>query len=256
MIDPKSCLIAALDVPDREAALGAVENLSGHVGYFKIGLELFTREGPKLVEEIRERGEKIFLDLKLHDIPNTVRGAVRSACRIGVHMLTLHASGGAKMLEAARREADASDAPPLLLAVTALTSLSEKDARLLGVAGSIEHWVERLAEAAYLSGIPGIVASTRELPMLHQKFRDKLQFVVPGIRPAGTAAQDQSRTATPEEAIRSGADYIVVGRPILQAPEPAKAADSIVDEIRATLSRKYSRQPAESQREAESRKPG
>ena len=231
MNDPRSCLIVAIDVPDRQAALKAVDQLSGHVGYFKIGLELFTREGPRLVEEIQDRGEKIFLDLKLHDIPNTVRGAVRSACRIGVHMLTMHASGGADMLAAAAQEAQSFSSPPLLLAVTALTSLSEEAIRQLGIAGSVEQWVERLADLAYGSGIRGIVASSKELPMLRRKFSDTLKLVIPGIRPAGAALQDQARTATPSEAIRAGANYIVVGRPVIQAPDPAKAADSIIEEI-------------------------
>jgi orotidine-5'-phosphate decarboxylase len=236
MSDSRSSLIVALDVPDRLAALQAAEQLWGHVGYFKIGLELFTREGPRLVEEIRERGEKIFLDLKLHDIPNTVRGAVRSACRLGIHMLTVHASGGPAMLTAASEEAQASGAPPLILAVTALTSLSEEDMRRFGIAGSMEQWVERLATLAHDSGIRGIVASARELPVLRRRFLADLKLVIPGIRPAGAALQDQSRTATPAEAIRAGADYIVVGRPVLQAKDPARAADLIVEEIRQAQS--------------------
>ena len=235
MSDPRSKLIVALDFPDRESALDAVGKLSGHVGFFKVGLELFTREGPRVVEEIRDRGEKIFLDLKLHDIPNTVRGAVRSACRLGVQMLTVHASGGPNMLAAACEEARSSDHPPLLLAVTALTSLSEDDIRMMGVSGSVELWVERLATMAADSGVPGIVASSKELVMLRRKFWDSLQFVVPGIRPAGAAAQDQARTATPGEAVKAGANYIVVGRPILQAADPANAADLIVDEIQKSL---------------------
>jgi orotidine-5'-phosphate decarboxylase len=231
MNDPRSRLIVALDVPDRTAALTMVEQLSGHVGYFKIGLELFTREGPRFVEEIRDRGEKIFLDLKLHDIPNTVKGAVRSACRLGVHMLTLHASGGEAMLTEANQEAQAFDSPPLLLAVTALTSLSEKELPKIGIGVPVESWVATLADLACKSGIRGIVASSKELPMLRRKFQDAMQFVIPGIRPAGAALQDQSRIATPAEAIRAGASYIVVGRPILQAADPAEAADSIVHEI-------------------------
>jgi orotidine-5'-phosphate decarboxylase len=229
--DSKSRLIVALDVPDRAAALEAVDRLSGRVGYFKLGLEIFTREGPRLVEEIRGRGEKIFLDLKFHDIPNTVRGAVRSACQLGVQMLTVHASGGPAMLAAACQEAQASASKPLVLAVTALTSLSENDVHDLGVNGSVEHWVETLAGLAYGAGIRGLVASTRELPMLRKKFPGEMKLVIPGIRPAGAALQDQSRAATPAEAIRAGADFIVVGRPILQAPDPAKAADAIVAEI-------------------------
>jgi orotidine-5'-phosphate decarboxylase len=231
MNDHRSSLIVALDVPDRNAALNAVKQLSGHVGFFKIGLELFTHEGPRLVEEIRDLGEKIFLDLKLHDIPNTVKGAVRSVCALGVQMLTVHASGGPKMLEAAYQEAQASSAPPLILAVTALTSLSDADIQNLGVTGTAEQWVARLAQIASDSGIRGVVASAKELPMLRAKFQDKLQFVIPGIRPAGAALQDQSRAVTPGEAILAGANYIVVGRPILQASNPAAAADAIVAEI-------------------------
>jgi orotidine-5'-phosphate decarboxylase len=232
MNDPRSRLIVALDVPDRTAALAAVKRLSGHVGFFKLGLEIFTREGPALAEEIQNRGEKIFLDLKLHDIPNTVRGAVRSACRLGVHMLTLHASGGSGMLAAACEEAQSFGSPPLLLAVTALTSLSSQEMRAIGVAEPVERWVEQLAELAHQSGIRGIVASALELSMLRRKFQDEMRYVIPGIRPAGAALQDQSRAATPGEAIKAGADYLVVGRPILQAPDPASAADSIVAEIR------------------------
>jgi orotidine-5'-phosphate decarboxylase len=231
MNDPRLKLIVALDVPDRAAAIQAVDRLSGHVGYFKVGLEIFTREGPRLVEEIRGRGEKVFLDLKLHDIPNTVAGAVRSACKLGIQMVTLHASGGPKMLAAADQEARSSNSPPLLLAVTALTSLSEAEINGLGVPGSVEQWVGRLAAVARDSGIPGIVASSRELSMLRSEFGNTFQYVIPGIRPAGTALQDQSRAAAPGEAVKAGADYIVVGRPILQAPDPAKAADQIVKEI-------------------------
>ena len=231
MSDPKSKLIVALDVPDRAAALKAIDRLSGHVGYFKLGMEIFTREGPRLVEEIKNRGEKIFLGLKFHDIPNTVRGAVRSACQIGVQMLTVHASGGPAMLVAACEEAQASESKPLVLAVTALTSLSQNDVQNLGVSGSIEQWVERLAALAHSTGIRGLVASTKELPMLRKRFQGEMKLVIPGIRPAGAALQDQSRAATPAEAIRDGADFIVVGRPILQAPDPAKAADTIAAEI-------------------------
>jgi len=235
MNDPRSKLIVALDVPSRKAALAAVDELSAHVGYFKIGLELFTFEGPRLVEEIRDRGEKIFLDLKLHDIPNTVRGAIRSACKLGTDMITVHASGGAAMLEAACKEAQSSDAPPLVLAVTALTSLSEEDMLHLGVTGSMEQWVERLARTAYDAGIEGIVASAQEGRMLRSKMGPQLQLVIPGIRPAGDEHQDQSRTATPSEAIHAGANYIVVGRPILQAHDKAAAADLITEEIAQAL---------------------
>jgi len=237
MNESRERLIVALDVPDRAAALAAVEKLSGHIGTFKVGLEIFVREGPRLVEEIRARGENVFLDLKLHDIPNTVAGAVRSACGLGIQMLTLHAAGGKKMLEAARDAAAASGHMPLLLAVTALTSLSQEDISNIGVPMSAASWVERLAGLAIEAGIEGLVASPLELPLLRAKFGRQMKLVIPGIRPSGTAAQDQSRTAQPSDAIRAGADYLVVGRPILQAPDPAAAADRIAGEIAHALSR-------------------
>ncbi len=231
MNDARSRLIVALDVPDRNAALASVRSLSGHVGCFKVGLELFVREGPPLVEEILGLGERVFLDLKLHDIPNTVAGAVRSACRLGVQMLTLHAGGGPEMLKAACAAAGSAASPPLLLAVTALTSISQQDAQRIGIGTPLGEWVERLAEVAFESGIPGLVASSLEAPALRRRFGAGLRLVIPGIRPAGAAIQDQARTGTPSCAIRAGADFLVVGRPILQAPDPPEAADSIVAEI-------------------------
>jgi orotidine-5'-phosphate decarboxylase len=220
MTDARSRLIAAVDVPDRAAALQAVRRLSGHVGCFKLGLEIFVSEGPGLVEEVVAKGERVFLDLKLHDIPNTVAGAVRSACSLGVDMLTLHAAGGRKMLEAAAEAARASAQPPLLLAVTALTSLSPEDVRSIGVQTPVAEWAIRLAEMALSAGVTGIVTSSLELPALRRRFAGAAKFVIPGIRPAGSGAQDQSRTATPEGAILAGADFVVVGRPILQARPP------------------------------------
>ena len=187
MKEARSRLIVAVDVPDRAAALAAVDRLAGHVGYFKLGLEIFVSEGPALVQEIVGRGEKVFLDLKLHDIPNTVAGAVRAACRLGISMLTLHAGGGRRMLEAAREAAQTVSSPPLLLAVTALTSLSLDDARSIGVQDELAIWVERLAGLACQAGIPGLVASAHELPHLRRKFGDTMQFVIPGIRPGGAA---------------------------------------------------------------------
>ncbi len=235
MSEPRSHLILALDVPDRDAALAAVARLAGHVGCFKLGLEIFTSEGPRLVREIVDRGEKVFLDLKMHDIPNTVAGAVRSACRLGIDMLTLHAAGGQKMLEAALDAARSAPKPPLLLAVTALTSLSADDAQSIGIRDPIGDWAEQLAGLALRAGLSGIVTSPREVSSLRRRFGSKLKLVVPGIRPAGSATQDQARIATPTDAIRTGADFIVVGRPILQAAEPTCAADQIVAEIAAGL---------------------
>jgi orotidine-5'-phosphate decarboxylase len=235
MSDARQRLIVALDLPDRKSALEAVDRLSGHVGIFKIGLEIFVREGPSFVEEIRARGESVFLDLKLHDIPNTVSGAVKSACRLGIQMLTVHAAGGRNMLEAARAAAEAFQPRPLLLAVTALTSLAREDLPAIGIAGDPAGWVDKLAQLAVASGIPGLVASPLELPLLGERFKGRLKFVIPGIRPGGSATQDQSRTSNPWDAIRAGADYLVVGRPVLQAPDPAAAADRIVEEIALAL---------------------
>jgi len=231
MTDARSRLIVALDLPDRESALSAVNQLSGHVGCFKLGLEIFVREGPRLVEEIVQRGERVFLDLKLHDIPNTVGAAVRSACSLGIHMLTLHAAGGRKMLEAAARSAEDAPSPPLLLAVSALTSLSPEDVAAIGIREPLTDWVARLAEIVCLAGIPGLVSSSAELPLVKQRFGNRLRFVVPGIRPGGAAVNDQARIASPAEAIRAGADFLVVGRPVLHSPDPMLAADQIVAEI-------------------------
>ncbi len=238
MSDARSHLIVAVDVPDRASALAARGRLSGHVGWFKLGLEIFVREGPALVEEFVSRGDRVFLDLKLHDIPNTVAGAVRSACRLHVGMLTLHAAGGRKMLEAAREAAQSAAEPPLLLAVTALTSLSAEDAAGIGIGDPLASWVQKLAELSKAAGIPGLVASAHELPDLHARFGKAMKLVIPGIRPGGAVAQDQARTARPGDAIRAGADYLVVGRPILQAPDPAEAADAIVAEIADALSKR------------------
>jgi orotidine-5'-phosphate decarboxylase len=223
-------LIAALDLPDRDSALAMVERLAGRVGWFKVGLELFVAEGPGLVEEIRGRGHPVFLDLKLHDIPNTVASAVRSAGRLGAGMLTLHASGGRAMLEAARDAARRLSAPPLLLAVTALTSLSQGEVEELGVTGPLGGWVARLAGLAVECGLHGLVCSAAEVAWLRRAHPD-LALVVPGIRPAGSAHADQRRAATPADAMRAGASYLVVGRPILAATDPARAADAIVAEM-------------------------
>jgi orotidine-5'-phosphate decarboxylase len=231
----RSRLIVALDVPDRKAALSALDRLAGHVGYFKVGLELFIREGPKIVEDVLEREQKVFLDLKLHDIPNTVAGAVRSACRLGIHMMTLHSAGGPAMLKAAQQASQEFANPPLLLAVTALTSLSPDDVRGVGISDPIADWVERLAGIAKGAGIRGLVASPKELTTLRGTYGDYFRFVTPGIRPAGSATQDQARAAQPATAIRAGADYLVVGRPIMKAPNPVQAAESIIAEIEAAL---------------------
>jgi orotidine-5'-phosphate decarboxylase len=231
--DPMQRLIVALDVPDGAAARAAVSRLRGHVGWFKIGLELFVREGPELVREVVGSGCRVFLDLKVHDIPNTAAGAVRSACMLGAGMLTVHASGGPAMLKAAADAAGAASNPPLLLGVTALTSLSHADMGTIGVPGPVPEWVERLAGIAWGAGLKGLVASPHEAAILKKKYGSELRLVVPGIRPGGAPLQDQARAMTPGEAIGAGADYLVVGRPILKDSDPVAAADRIVAEIAA-----------------------
>ena len=234
MTAARSRLIVALDLPDRKAALEMLARLHGRAGCFKVGLELFVREGPRLVEEIRALGADVFLDLKLHDIPNTVAAAVRSASSLGARMLTVHVSGGVRMLAAARAAAETGERPPLLLGVTALTSLADSDADQLGIGGGIAGWVERLGRLASEAGLGGLVASPLETARLRARF-PAMKLVVPGIRPSGADSGDQARTAAPLEAIRAGADYLVVGRPILQAADPAAAAERIVAEIAEAL---------------------
>ena len=230
MKDARSVLIVALDVPDKATAWSMIDRLSGHVGFFKIGFQLFVKEGPELVRSLVERGERVFLDLKLHDIPNTVGRAVQSASQLGIHMLTIHAAGGRPMIESALEAATASRVPLTLVGVTALTSLSEPELREIGIEGTVADWVAKLAEVAVGSGLSALVASTHECPTLRRRYGKDLTLVVPGIRPK-RMQDDQSRIATPADAVRQGADYLVVGRPILQARDPRAAADSIVGEL-------------------------
>lgn len=228
-------LIVALDVDSAGSALDLAGRLQGRVGLFKIGLELFSSAGPSIVREVAALGHRIFLDLKLHDIPNTVAGACRSCAGLGIDMLTLHASGGAAMLEAARDAVGNVDGRPRLLAVTVLTSLDRKGLSAVGVDRPVADQVQKLVDLAAGCGIDGIVCSGQDLDQLSHRPAD-LFFVTPGIRPDGSAAQDQSRVLTPAAAIRKGARYLVVGRPVTQAPDPAAAADRIVAEIAQGLS--------------------
>ena len=234
-------LIVALDLPSAEAGLRMAEQLRGRVGMFKVGLENFTAEGPVLARFLVAIGEKVFLDLKLHDIPNTVRAAARQAAQLGVQMFNVHASGGRKMMEAALAGAQEGSAGrsaasrPLVLAVTVLTSLAGEDLTELGISGSAEEAVVRLARLAQQVGLDGVVASPREVAALRQALGPGFTIVTPGIRPASAAADDQARIATPGSAIRAGADYLVVGRPITEAPGPAAAADAIVAEMENAL---------------------
>jgi orotidine-5'-phosphate decarboxylase len=233
----KEKIIVALDVSGADAAVRLAEKLHGHVGMYKVGKELFTAEGPRVVGDLLARGERVFLDLKFHDIPNTVQGAAQQAGMLGVSLLTVHASGGRKMMAAAvegvRAAAKATGAarPARVLAVTALTSLSAEDLAEVGFLGSPEQVVVRLARLAQTAGVDGVVASPREIAAIRQACGPEFLIVTPGIRPATGATDDQARTATPESAIRAGADYLVTGRPITGAPDPAAAADAIAAEM-------------------------
>jgi orotidine-5'-phosphate decarboxylase len=224
-------LIVALDVPSASQARQVVQSIGEAATNYKVGKQLFTVEGPQIVRDLVSSGRKVFLDLKFHDIPNTVAGAVRGAAELGVSMLTVHASGGAAMLRAAAEAAAQSPANPMVLAVTVLTSLSEADLVELGIAGPVVDHVVRLAVLAQGAGCGGVVASALEAHELRRQLGNTFTIVTPGVRPSGSAAGDQARVLTPQEAIAAGANYIVVGRPILEAPDRSRAANEIVREI-------------------------
>ncbi|MEW5974512.1 MAG: orotidine-5'-phosphate decarboxylase [Acidobacteriota bacterium] len=226
-------IIVALDVPSRQEALSLVQRLRGEVGLFKVGSQLFTKEGPDLVREIVSSGEKVFLDLKFHDIPNTVVRAVQSAQSLGVSMLTLHAAGGARMLSEVVQALAGSGAQerPLLLGVTVLTSLSSADLAEVGIASPTAEQVVRLARLAQRCGLDGVVASPEETRLLRQELGATFKIVTPGIRPAGSDAHDQSRVATPSVAVQAGADYLVIGRPVVAAHDPLQALRAVVESI-------------------------
>jgi orotidine-5'-phosphate decarboxylase len=234
MTAARARLIVALDVPDERAAWKAVNGLRGEVGMFKVGSQLFTISGPGLVRELVESGEGVFLDLKFHDIPNTVAGGVASAAQLGVSLLTIHASGGPAMIEAAARAARGTGAR--VLAITVLTSHDAATLDAVGMAGGMEGSVLRLARLATEAGADGVVASPHEAAAIRAACGPKLLIVTPGIRPAGAAMGDQSRAAAPGEALAAGADYLVVGRPILSAANPAAAARAIVAEMESAVS--------------------
>lgn len=223
-------VIVALDFPSAEQALALADRLKGLVQWFKVGLELYLAEGNRVIDQLRSRGHSVFLDLKLHDIPNTVAGAVRSATRAGAQMLTLHAAGGPAMLAAAAEAAAALPEAPQLLAVTVLTSMDQSQLAAIGIPGSPADQVLRLAHMGWQSGIRGFVSSAEEVAAMRQAFPGAI-LVIPGIRPAGAAVGDQKRVATPAAAIAGGASYLVIGRPITQAVDPAAAAQAILSEI-------------------------
>jgi orotidine-5'-phosphate decarboxylase len=226
--NPRERLIVALDVPSARQARELVTSLGDIPGYYKIGLQLFTAEGPEFVRGMVVSGRKVFLDLKLHDIPNTVAHAVKSASALGASMLTVHASGGPAMIKAARESAGDGLA---ILGVTVLTSMDDEELSQVGVAGRVLDQVLRLGELARTAGLSGVVASARESAQLRQALGEGFAIVNPGVRPAGSEQNDQRRVSTPEEAIRAGASHLVVGRPITQAADPAQTARDIVAEI-------------------------
>ena len=228
-------LIVALDVSSAAQARQIVQSIGESASTYKVGKQLFTAEGPQIVRDLVASGRKVFLDLKFLDIPNTVAGAVGEAANLGVTMLTVHASGGSKMLKAAAEAAAQSASKPMVLAVTVLTSLSDADLSELGVAGSVATQVLRLGAIARNAGCGGLVASALEARELRLELGNDFAIVTPGVRPAGTAVGDQARVLTPAEAIAAGATYLVVGRPILAAPDQSDAAGRIVQEIESAL---------------------
>jgi orotidine-5'-phosphate decarboxylase len=225
-------LILALDVPTREEAAPILRQLRGQLRWVKIGLQMFTAYGPNYVREVAGMGFEIFLDLKLHDIPNTVAKAVESLGPLPIKMLTLHTAGGGEMMRAAVAAQQKTNPELLLLGVTVLTSMDQTGLNEIGVAGAPENQVERLGRLAAASGMRGLVCSPLEVAMLRRALPAGVQLVTPGIRPASEqGSDDQKRVMTPAEAAHAGSSYIVVGRPILKAADPAAAARGILAEL-------------------------
>ena len=233
--DARQRLIVALDVSDAAAAHALAARLEGSVQWFKVGLELFVAAGPAVLEPLLKRGHSVFLDLKFHDIPNTVAGAVRSAASLGVQMMTVHAGGGPAMMSAAQAALQSVENPPQLLAVTVLTSMDSIQLNATGVYDAPSDQVQRLANLGLAAGIRGFVCSPHEVAALRRLTGPEGVLVVPGIRPAGAGIGDQKRIATPADALRAGASFLVVGRPITQAANPAQATEAILTEMAGAL---------------------
>ena len=232
-MDTKERIVIALDFDSAAESLRLVERLRGRVGLFKVGSQLFAAEGPSVVEKIVDMGEEVFLDLKLHDIPNTVAKTATAAQAMGVSMLTVHASGGLPMMSAvttALKSLPNKPKLPLVLAVTVLTSLGQSDLNQLGVTGNLTEQVVRLAHLATDAGLDGLVASPAEVSLVRHQF-PALLLVTPGIRPLGSALNDQSRIATPRDALKAGANYLVIGRPITASPDPLRSLNWILKTI-------------------------
>jgi orotidine-5'-phosphate decarboxylase len=228
---PTERLIVALDLPTAAAAREMVNRLGDSVSFYKIGLQLFIAEGPALVREVAGSGKQVFLDLKLHDIPNTVASAVKSLGELNVRMLSVHTLGGSKMLHAAADAGAALPSKPIVLGVTVLTSMGEPDLRELCVSNNAAAQVLHLAGLAKSTGCGGVVASPHEARTIRELVGDTMAIVTPGVRPVGSATDDQARFATPAEAILAGASHIVVGRPITGAKDPRAAAEAILSEL-------------------------
>ena len=226
-------IIVPLDVADAEAALALAARLDAKLCRVKVGKELFVAAGPAVVGKLQERGFEVFLDLKFHDIPNTVAGACRAAAKLGVWMMNVHASGGEAMLRAARESIEAVARPPILIAVTILTSLADADLERVGLHGSLIENVERLARLARACGLDGVVCSAQEAPIIRKAAGDDFLLVTPGIRLKDDKKDDQARIVTPVEAVRLGANYLVIGRPITQASDPAAMLASIRESLNA-----------------------
>ncbi|MEK9753070.1 MAG: orotidine-5'-phosphate decarboxylase [Rhodospirillaceae bacterium] len=232
-MDPRERILVALDMTDVDSAKALAMTLSGHVGGIKLGKEFFTANGPAGVRAVTSTGQPLFLDLKFHDIPNTVAGAIRSALHLGPMILNVHASGGSAMMKAAAAAvAEADGKRPLLIAVTVLTSLGDEDMADIGVAGSTAEQVIRLAKLTQASGLDGVVCSAQEIGAIRAACGPDFKLVVPGIRPEWAAKGDQKRVMTPAEAVALGADYLVIGRPITAADDPVAAARRIGDELK------------------------
>ncbi|MGB9233690.1 MAG: orotidine-5'-phosphate decarboxylase [Terriglobales bacterium] len=228
---PQDHLIVALDVASAAAARKIVAAVGDSASAYKVGMQLYTAEGPPIVRELVGSGRRVFLDLKYHDIPNTVAAAVREAAQLGVSMLTVHASGGGKMLRAAAESAEAVNPDLLVLAVTVLTSMDDSDLETLGLRGGVLEQVLRLAALALSNGCKGVIASAQECAALREEFGHEFAIVTPGVRPAGSGHDDQARVVTPAEAIAAGATHIVVGRPITEASDPAAEARAILGQL-------------------------
>jgi len=220
-------VIVPLDFPDSEAALAFAARLDAKLCRVKVGKELFVASGPAVVAALQERGFEVFLDLKFHDIPNTVAGACRAAARLGVWMMNVHASGGEAMMRAAREAIEGVARPPLLVAVTILTSLTAADLEHVGFTGPVEENVERLARLARACGLDGVVCSAQEAGSIRRATGEDFTLVTPGIRLEGGPMDDQARVVTPREAVRLGANYLVIGRPITKSGDPAGTLESI-----------------------------